>query len=172
MVKKRGKKTNGKTHTETTSFGDRSDLPSCRPRRSFNRGVQVEERRVTRWLVDTAREKEENEGREGGGRRRRRTDAEGEKEERRDERCREREAARGWQGGWQGGTIEVRRTARRRRYCAPHPNAATPLIIVAGALATPPWRTGQVCPDSRLPASYQRRLARCFDRQHSMLGNL
>lgn len=41
--------------------------------------------------------------------------------------------------GWQGGTIEVvRRTARRRRYCAPHPNAATPLIIVAGALPTPP----------------------------------
>ena len=67
MVKKRGKKTNGKTHTETTSFGDRSDLPPYRPRRSFNRGVQVEERRVTRWLVDTAREKEENEGREGGG---------------------------------------------------------------------------------------------------------
>lgn len=57
-----------------------------------------------------------------------------EKEKRRDE---------GWIGGgrrkdWQGGTIEVRRTARRRRYCAPHPNAATPLIIVAGALPTPP----------------------------------
>lgn len=35
------------------------------------------------------------------------------------------------------GTIEVRRTARRRRHCAPHPNAVTPLIIVAGALSSP-----------------------------------
>lgn len=57
-----------------------------------------------------------------------------EKEKRRDEGLEEEEGKEDWQGG----TIEVRRTARRRRYCAPHPNAATPLIIVAGALPTPP----------------------------------
>lgn len=60
-------------------------------------------------------------------------------EEREGEREKEgRGVGRGRRKDWQGGTIEVRRTARRRRYCAPHPNAATPLIIVAGALPTPP----------------------------------
>lgn len=42
------------------------------------------------------------------------------------------------------GTIEVRRTARRRPYCAPHPNAATPLIIVADALSPPRLDTTSV----------------------------
>lgn len=69
----------------------------------------------------------------------RRTDVEREKERRVESE--EREGIERERQDWQGGTIEVRRTARRRRYCAPHPNAATPLIIVAGALATPPWRT-------------------------------
>lgn len=64
------------------------------------------------------------EGREDGGResKRRESPAEGE----------------GGEDTVARGTIEVRRTARRRRHCAPHPNAVTPLIIVAGALSSPP----------------------------------
>lgn len=73
--------------------------------------------------------------------------------------------------GLQGGTIEVRRTARRRRYCAPHPNAATPLIIVAGALPTPPLANDKY---SLIPGHCQLPEARELFRaqQHSASGNL